>query len=114
MDDGLLVSARRQASPSPCSRGYEILRAEDARRALRSGHRLPPTVASTASSRDDALRLDHDRCSAPCSASRIAVGSLIERGKDADLALFDGDPFEYTTKVTGVIIDGKIVSQRPR
>lgn len=33
------------------------------------------------------------------------VGS-IEKGKDADLALFDGDPFEYTTHCTGVIIGG--------
>jgi imidazolonepropionase-like amidohydrolase len=38
------------------------------------------------------------------------VGSL-EAGKDADLALFDGDPFEYTTHVTGVIINGKVVSE---
>lgn len=33
------------------------------------------------------------------------VGS-IEVGKDADLALYDGDPFEYTTHCTGVVIDG--------
>jgi imidazolonepropionase-like amidohydrolase len=33
------------------------------------------------------------------------VGS-IEIGKDADLALYDGDPLEYTTHCTGVIIDG--------
>lgn len=38
------------------------------------------------------------------------VGSL-ETGKDADLALFDGDPFEYTTHVTGVIIDGQFVNR---
>ncbi|HKO62466.1 MAG TPA: amidohydrolase family protein [Pyrinomonadaceae bacterium] len=38
------------------------------------------------------------------------VGSL-ESGKDADVVLFDGDPFEYTSHVTGVIINGKIVSQ---
>jgi len=37
------------------------------------------------------------------------VGSL-ERGKDADLVLFNGDPFEYTTNVTHVIIDGKIAN----
>ncbi len=37
------------------------------------------------------------------------VGSL-EAGKDADIALFDGDPFEYTTHVTGVIINGQVVS----
>lgn len=34
------------------------------------------------------------------------VGSL-ERGKDADLVLFNGDPFEYTSQVTGVIINGE-------
>jgi len=38
------------------------------------------------------------------------VGS-IEKGKDADLAMFDGDPFEYTTHCTGTIINGQIVSE---
>lgn len=38
------------------------------------------------------------------------VGSL-EAGKDADLALFDGDPFEYTSHVTGVIINGQVASE---
>jgi imidazolonepropionase-like amidohydrolase len=33
------------------------------------------------------------------------LGSL-EVGKDADLALFDGDPFEYATHCIGVVIDG--------
>jgi imidazolonepropionase-like amidohydrolase len=41
------------------------------------------------------------------------VGSL-ERGKDADLALFDGDPFEYASHVIGVVINGQVVSQRER
>ena len=41
------------------------------------------------------------------------VGSL-ERGKDADLALFDGDPFQYTTHCVGVIIDGQVVSLEAR
>jgi len=40
------------------------------------------------------------------------VGSL-EVGKDADIALFDGDPFEYTTHCTGVVINGKVVSEKP-
>lgn len=35
------------------------------------------------------------------------IGS-IEKGKDADLVLFNGDPFEYTTKPCMVIIDGKM------
>ncbi len=38
------------------------------------------------------------------------IGS-IERGKDADLAMFDGDPFEYTTHCVGTIINGQIVSE---
>jgi imidazolonepropionase-like amidohydrolase len=38
------------------------------------------------------------------------VGSL-EQGKDADVVLFDGDPFEYTTHVCGVIVDGNVVSE---
>jgi len=33
------------------------------------------------------------------------VGSLAV-GKDGDVALFDGDPFEYTTHCVGVVIDG--------
>lgn len=37
------------------------------------------------------------------------VGSL-EVGKDADLALYDGDPFEYVTHCVGTIINGKVVS----
>jgi len=41
------------------------------------------------------------------------VGS-IERGKDADLALYDGDPFEYTTRCVGVVVDGVVVSRTPR
>jgi imidazolonepropionase-like amidohydrolase len=38
------------------------------------------------------------------------VGS-IEEGKDADIVLFDGNPFEYTSHVCTVIIDGKIVKE---
>lgn len=38
------------------------------------------------------------------------VGS-IEKGKDADLVLFDGDPFEYTTHVCGVVVNGTVVSE---
>jgi imidazolonepropionase-like amidohydrolase len=41
------------------------------------------------------------------------VGSL-EPGKDADLALYDGDPFEYTTHCTGVIVSGVVTDSQPR
>lgn len=38
------------------------------------------------------------------------IGSL-EPGKDADIVLFDGDPFEYTSHVCEVIINGEIVKE---
>jgi imidazolonepropionase-like amidohydrolase len=38
------------------------------------------------------------------------VGSL-EKGKDADIAMYDGDPFEFTTHCTGTIINGQVVSE---
>lgn len=38
------------------------------------------------------------------------VGS-IEVGKDGDLALYDGDPFEYTSHCVGTIIEGEVVSE---
>ena len=42
-------------------------------------------------------------------------GSVRSRpAKDGDLALFDGDPFEYTTHVIGVVIDGQVVSDTVR
>jgi imidazolonepropionase-like amidohydrolase len=41
------------------------------------------------------------------------IGS-IEIGKDGDLALFDGDPFEYTSHVIGTVIDGSLVSDARR
>lgn len=39
------------------------------------------------------------------------VGSL-KKGKDGDLVLFDGDPFEFTSHVCGVVIEGDLVSDR--
>jgi imidazolonepropionase-like amidohydrolase len=38
------------------------------------------------------------------------VGS-IATGKDADLVLYNGDPFEYLTKVCYVLIEGQVVSK---
>ena len=41
------------------------------------------------------------------------VGSLAV-GKDGDLALYDGDPFEYTTHCLGTLINGRVVSREVR
>ena len=41
------------------------------------------------------------------------VGRLAP-GLDGDVAVFDGDPFEYTTHCTAVVIDGQVVSDAPR
>ena len=38
------------------------------------------------------------------------IGSL-EKGKDGDVAMYDGDPFEYTSHCVGTVINGKIVSE---
>lgn len=64
------------------------------------------------------LSTDEALASITIDAARILgiaehVGSL-EPGKDADLALFDGDPFEYTSHCVGVVIDGAVVSDAPR
>ncbi|HYR11743.1 MAG TPA: amidohydrolase family protein [Longimicrobium sp.] len=41
------------------------------------------------------------------------VGSL-EAGKDGDVVVFDGDPFEYTSHVCAVVIEGQVVSEECR
>ena len=41
------------------------------------------------------------------------LGSL-EPGKDGDLALYDGDPFEYTTHCVATVIEGVVVHRGPR
>ena len=38
------------------------------------------------------------------------IGS-IAAGKDADIAMYDGDPFEFSTHCTGTIINGQVVSE---
>jgi imidazolonepropionase-like amidohydrolase len=60
------------------------------------------------------LSLDEALASITSSAAKIIgvwdrLGSL-EAGKDGDVALFDGDPFEYTSHCTGVVIDGQVMS----
>ena len=41
------------------------------------------------------------------------VGSL-KAGKDGDLALYDGDPFEYTSHCVGVVLEGEVVSEETK
>jgi imidazolonepropionase-like amidohydrolase len=41
------------------------------------------------------------------------VGSL-EVGKDGDVALFDGDPFEFTSHAVGTVVNGALVSSVPQ
>lgn len=67
------------------------------------GHGLPAEAAWRALTIDAARLLGID----------ARTGSL-EAGKDADLAMFDGDPFEYTTHCTGVVIDGVRFLGAPR
>ena len=38
------------------------------------------------------------------------VGSIAV-GKEADIAMYDGDPFEWTSHCTGVIVNGRVVSE---
>ncbi|WP_338241261.1 amidohydrolase family protein [Aurantiacibacter hainanensis] len=69
-------------------------------------------AAGNGLSREDAL------ASVTIDAARIIgmderIGSL-EVGKDGDVAMFDGDPFEYTSHVTGVVIEGEVVSEAVR
>ena len=39
------------------------------------------------------------------------IGSL-EVGKDADIVLFDGNPFEYTSQIQHVLVNGEVVFER--
>jgi imidazolonepropionase-like amidohydrolase len=88
--------------------------------ALQSGYEtyVPKTrvvLFEAALAAANGLTFDQALATVTIDAARIIgvdkrVGSL-EAGKDGDLALFDGDPFEYVTHVTGVVIDGVVVSE---
>jgi len=67
--------------------------------AMAAAYGLPQEVALAACTIQPAEILGLDK----------KIGSL-EKGKHADLALFDGDPLETTTHTTHVIIDGEVVS----
>lgn len=64
-----------------------------------------------------AYGLPHEVALAGCTSAAAEIlgmedriGSL-QKGLEADIALFDGDPLETVTHCTGVIIDGKVVSK---
>lgn len=65
-----------------------------------AAHGLTAEEALSAITIDSARLLDIDD----------RVGSL-EIGKDGDLVLFSGDPFEYLTQVCGVVIEGEVLSE---
>ena len=52
----------------------------------------------------------HDPAGGVVAAFDARLGS-IERGRDADLVLFSGDPFTMTSRIRFVIIDGRIVHE---
>jgi imidazolonepropionase-like amidohydrolase len=91
--------------------------------ALQSGYEayVPKTrvvLFEAAIAAANGLDRDHALASITIDAARILkidqrVGSL-QSGKDADLVLFDGDPFEYTSRVQAVVIDGAVVSEQAR
>jgi len=64
--------------------------------------------------------LDPDRAVRAATADAAKLLGVEERvgaihpGLDADLVLFDGEPFEFTTHVIGVVIDGRVVSREQR
>lgn len=69
-------------------------------------------AAANGLSREDALRtITID--AAHVIGMEDRVGSL-EPGKDGDVVLFDGDPFEYTSHVCAVVIEGEVVSDECR
>jgi len=71
--------------------------------AVAAGHGLPFDAALRSITLDAARILGvEDR-----------VGSL-EVGKDGDLALYDADPFEYTSHCVGTVIDGEVVARGER
>lgn len=68
--------------------------------AVAAAHGLGPQAALRSITLDAARILGLER----------RLGSL-EVGKDGDLALYDGDPFEYTSHCIGTVIDGVVVSE---
>jgi imidazolonepropionase-like amidohydrolase len=87
-----LVSGDDEAAP-------HVTLVERAQRAVRNGLSAERALRAITIDAARILRID-DR-----------VGS-VEAGKDADLVLYDGDPFSYATRVEAVLVNGKVAYQR--
>jgi imidazolonepropionase-like amidohydrolase len=91
--------------------------------ALQSGYEgyVPKTrviLFEAAIAAANGLTFDQAMASVTINAAKLIgvadrLGSL-EAGKDGDLALYDGDPFEYTSHCVGAVINGKVVSSEKR
>jgi len=103
----LAAELHRAGIPFAFQSGYEAyvpkIRVVLFEAAMAAAHGLPPEQALAACTIRAAEILGlQDR-----------LGSLAP-GKDADLALYDGDPLETATHCLGVIIDGRLVSTEKR
>jgi imidazolonepropionase-like amidohydrolase len=87
-----LVSGDDEAAP-------HVSLVERAQRAVRNGLSSDRALRAITIDAARILRVD-DR-----------VGS-VEKGKDADLVLYDGDPFSYTTRIEAVLVNGKVAYRR--
>lgn len=91
--------------------------------ALQSGYEsyVPKTrvvLWEAGSAAGNGLAFEDALASITTSAAKILgidsrVGSL-ESGKDGDVAMYDGDPFEYTSHCTGVVVNGRLAFEGSR
>ena len=106
-DDVAAYYARRAAAQVACGDAHCLLIA-------RAGDAVRVSEAEAAVAAANGLSTEEALSAITIDAARILgiekrVGSL-EVGKDGDVALYDGDPFEYLTHCTGTIIQGRLVS----
>lgn len=121
--DVILHPSMQRASGESENLSFEtasLLRKAGVRFAIQSGFEayVPKTrvvLLEAAIAAANGLSFDEALASITIDAARILkadarIGSLAI-GKDGDIALYDGDPFEYTTHCVGVVVDGVVVSE---